>query len=56
MWTLAFWKRRHTTVSGLLFGSLPGVWLGSFLAGRIPEGALRPIVAMLLFITGVKLI
>jgi uncharacterized membrane protein YfcA len=43
-------------VSGLLFGSLPGVWLGSLLAGRIPERALRPVVAMLLFITGVKLI
>jgi uncharacterized membrane protein YfcA len=43
-------------VSGLLVGSLPGVWLGSLLSGRIPERALRPIVAMLLFITGVKLI
>ena len=43
-------------VSGLLLGSIPGVWLGSFLASRIPEGTLRPAVATLLFVTGVKLI
>lgn len=43
-------------VAGLLLGSFPGVWLGSLLAGRISERALRPVVAMLLFITGVKLI
>jgi len=43
-------------VFGLLLGSVPGVWLGSLTASRIPEGALRPAVATLLFITGVKLI
>ena len=43
-------------VSGLLLGSVPGVWLGSAIASRIPEGALRPAVATLLFVTGVKLI
>jgi len=43
-------------VSGLLLGSIPGVWLGSFIASRIPEGTLRPAVATLLFVTGVKLI
>lgn len=43
-------------VSGLLLGSLPGVWLGSFVASRIPEGTLRPAVATLLFVTGVKLV
>lgn len=43
-------------VSGLLLGSIPGVYLGSLLAGRIPERALRPAVAMLLFITGIKLV
>lgn len=43
-------------VSGLLVGSLPGVWLGSHLAGRVPERALRPIVATLLFVTGIKLV
>jgi uncharacterized protein len=43
-------------VSGLLLGSIPGVWLGSLIASRIPEGALRPAVATLLFVTGVKLV
>jgi uncharacterized protein len=43
-------------VSGLLMGSVPGVWLGSSIASRIPEGALRPAVATLLLVTGVKLV
>ena len=43
-------------VSGLLLGSVPGVWLGSFIASRIPEASLRPAVAILLFVTGVKLL
>jgi uncharacterized protein len=43
-------------VTGLLLGSVPGVWLGSLVANRIPEGALRPAVATLLFVTGVKLV
>ncbi|HTW32893.1 MAG TPA: sulfite exporter TauE/SafE family protein [Candidatus Sulfotelmatobacter sp.] len=43
-------------VTGLLLGSIPGVSIGSYLASRIPEGTLRPAVATLLFVTGVKLI
>jgi uncharacterized protein len=43
-------------VTGMLLGSIPGVWLGSLVANRIPEGALRPAVAALLFVTGVKLV
>lgn len=43
-------------VAGLLLGSVPGVWLGSLVANRIPESALRPAVAGLLFVTGVKLV
>jgi uncharacterized membrane protein YfcA len=43
-------------VSGLLVGSLPGVWLGSLFTGRIPERALRSALAMLLFLTGLRLI
>lgn len=43
-------------VLGLLIGSIPGVWLGSFIASRIPEGTLRPAVATLLFVTGLKLV
>lgn len=56
---LGHWRLGHVNiplVSALLLGSIPGVWLGSFLAGRIPERALRPAVATLLFITGVKLV
>ena len=56
---LGHWRLGHVNiplVSALLLGSVPGVWLGSFLAGRIPERALRPAVATLLFITGVKLV
>jgi len=43
-------------VLGMLLGSVPGVWMGSFIASRIPEGTLRPAVATLLFVTGVKLV
>ena len=43
-------------VSGLLLGSVPGVWLGSFIASQIPEARLRPAVATLLFVTGVRLL
>jgi len=43
-------------VSALLLGSVPGVWLGSLIASRIPEGSLRPAVAVLLLVTGLKLL
>lgn len=43
-------------VSGLLLGSIPGVSLGSYIASRIPEGTLRPAVATLLLVTGLKLV
>ena len=40
----------------LLVGSLPGVWLGSHLAPRIPERFLRPVLAAMLVLAGGKLI
>ena len=43
-------------VGSLLIGSVPGVGLGSLLARRVPDRVLRPSLAMLLFVTGVKLI
>ena len=43
-------------VGSLLLGSLPGVFIGSKLTQRVPENFLRPILAILLAITGVKLI
>lgn len=40
----------------LLCGSLPGIWLGSHLTGRVPEGALRPALAGMLALVGAKLV
>lgn len=40
----------------LLVGSLPGVWLGSHFAHRIPERILRPTLAGMLVLVGGKLI
>ncbi|KAF1054684.1 MAG: hypothetical protein GAK43_00726 [Stenotrophomonas maltophilia] len=40
----------------LLMGSLPGIYIGSHLAGRIPDGILRPCLAVMLFTIGYKLV
>ncbi len=40
----------------LLIGSIPGILLGSFLAPRMPEGGLRPVLAVVLFVVGGKLV
>ncbi len=40
----------------LLAGSLPGIWLGSHFAHRIPERILRPTLASMLVLVGAKLI
>lgn len=40
----------------LLCGSLPGIYLGSHLSGRIPDGVLRPCLAVMLFSIGYKLV
>ncbi len=40
----------------LLVGSLPGIYIGSHFAGRIPETLLRWILAAILVLVGVKLI
>lgn len=40
----------------LLAGSLPGIWVGSHLAGKAPEGALRPALAGMLLLVGAKLV
>jgi uncharacterized membrane protein YfcA len=41
--------------SSLLVGSLPGIFLGSYLSGRVPELALRVILALTLAVVGTKL-
>jgi uncharacterized membrane protein YfcA len=38
----------------LLIGALPGVFLGSRLSTRLPEQALRPTLAVVLFATGLR--
>jgi hypothetical protein len=44
----------HTLLS-LLVGSLPGIFAGSMLSARVPDVALRYILAAVLMIVGVKL-
>jgi uncharacterized protein len=46
-WTLLF---------SLLIGSLPGIYIGSHFTGRIPEFALRILLAAILMLVGAKLI
>ena len=43
-------------LASLLVGSLPGVWLGSHFAHRIPERVLRHLLAGMLLLAGGKLI
>lgn len=43
-------------LGSLLIGSLPGIWVGSHLAVRIPEKVLRPSLAAILLFTASKLI
>jgi uncharacterized protein len=39
----------------ILIGSVPGVWIGSGLATRLPEGALRPALGVVLLAAGLAL-
>lgn len=45
-----------TILTYLLIGSLPGIYLGSNLSGRVPETVLRPCMAVMLATIGYKLI
>lgn len=40
----------------LLLGSLPGIYLGSHLTGRISDRVLRPCLATMLLLIGYKLV
>jgi uncharacterized membrane protein YfcA len=40
----------------LLIGSIPGILIGSYLAPRLPETGLRPVLAVVLAIVGGKLV
>ncbi|WP_137718400.1 sulfite exporter TauE/SafE family protein [Methylobacillus flagellatus] len=43
-------------LGSLLIGSLPGIWLGSHLSARIPDKILRPLLALLLLLIGLKFV
>ena len=43
-------------LSQLLMGSLPGIWLGTHLGSRVPERYMRPTLAGMLMLIGVKFI
>jgi uncharacterized membrane protein YfcA len=43
-------------LTGLLCGSIPGIIIGSWLATRMPETVLRPILAATLVLVGVKIV
>jgi hypothetical protein len=43
-------------LAALLAGSLPGIYLGSHVAGRLPERVLRDALAVVLAVTGGKLV
>lgn len=40
----------------LLLGSLPGIFMGSHLSGRVPDKVLRPCLAIMLMLIGAKLV
>jgi uncharacterized membrane protein YfcA len=42
-------------LASLLVGSLPGIWLGSRLAVKVPDGVLRPVLATMLVAIGARL-
>jgi hypothetical protein len=46
----------YALVGSLLIGAIPGVLLGGYIATRMPESALRPTLATILLITGLKIL
>ncbi|MFA7399829.1 MAG: sulfite exporter TauE/SafE family protein [Sideroxydans sp.] len=43
-------------LGSLLLGSLPGIYIGSHLSAKVPEKVLRPLLATLLLIIGLKMV
>lgn len=43
-------------LASLLLGSLPGIYIGSHLSAKVPEKVLRPILAAMLLIIGLKMV
>jgi hypothetical protein len=44
-----------TLLLSLLIGSLPGIALGSWVAARVPDQYLRPVLATMMALVGIKL-
>lgn len=42
-------------LGNLLLGSLPGIYIGSHLSAKVPEKVLRPVLAVMLLIIGLKM-
>ena len=42
-------------LSGLLLGGVPAIYIGSMVGKRLPDNILRPIIAIILFVLGIKL-
>ena len=40
----------------LLVGSVPGIWIGSHMSARLPERVLRPILATILVVVGIRML
>jgi uncharacterized membrane protein YfcA len=43
-------------LGGLLLGSLPGIYIGSHMSAKVPEKVLRPVLATMLLIIGLKMV
>src|SRR3989338_8308583 len=43
-------------LGSLLLGSLPGIYIGSHLSAKVPEKVLRPVLASMLLIIGIKMV
>ena len=54
--TLFTSEYRNVLLVNLLIGSLPGVIAGSLLSSRSPDHVLRPVLAIVLLISGYKLL
>lgn len=56
---IGHWTLGHVDfvlLGSLLIGSLPGIWIGSHISAKIPEKVLRPILAAILLLIGLKFV
>ncbi|HWU83361.1 MAG TPA: sulfite exporter TauE/SafE family protein [Methylophilaceae bacterium] len=56
---IGHWSLGHVDfllLGSLLVGSLPGIWIGSHISAKIPEKVLRPILASILLLIGLKFV